>query len=66
MMHQSCDGKHGHLTKAAAEKSLKRDTPGGMRVYRCADCNLWHVAHGAPKSATAIRKRKIMRMEGEL
>jgi len=49
-------GKRGYESRKNA-KVVTRLTDKGMRVYRCDDCDLWHIGHVAPgKSREAMRR----------
>jgi hypothetical protein len=48
---RGCDGKHGHDTRAAADRHM-RDlihrcgaAEARLNVYRCRHCRLYHVGH---------------------
>jgi hypothetical protein len=51
---QCLDGKRRHYSRWEAEEHLKslrlwdkanRPTAGPLRVYRCPECDCWHVGH---------------------
>jgi predicted RNA-binding Zn-ribbon protein involved in translation (DUF1610 family) len=42
-----CNGKQGFASPHLAQKIIRRDKrrKGGMNIYRCAACGLFHIGH---------------------
>lgn len=53
---RSCDGKHPHRSKGAADAAIRAVTRAPnfkpsdreLESYLCRHCGRWHVGHGAP------------------
>ncbi len=56
---RSCTGKHRYTTRKGAKARVHRVPKlKGLRPYKCAYCEFWHLGHSSARAREAMRAQR--------